>query len=68
MYGISCKESVIMEGLKMVTKGLIEGGDLPLTTKGVLIGGSWAWLKMLWYEIIRLSSEIVRVLRYNSRI
>lgn len=57
-----------MEGLKMVTKGWIEGGDITLITKGFLIGGMWAFIKAVWREVIRFVSHISRIVRLGSEI
>lgn len=55
-----------MEGLNLVTKGWKSGGDINMATKGFLIGGMFAWIKLVWYEIFRFPSRIVRVCRKVS--
>lgn len=57
-----------MNGLNMITKGLISGGDITLATKGFIVGGSYGMFGRIWYEIIRLFSKITKVFRISSDI
>ena len=57
-----------MNALLLITKGLINGGDMALASKGFIAGGYGFVLEILWGEVIELDSIITKVIELNGRI
>jgi len=56
------------DALTTATKGIIEGGDIAVATKGILFAKFTYWFGELWREIKRLNSYITNILSVDSPI
>ncbi len=56
------------DAMTIATKGIIEGGDIAVATRGILFSKFSYWFGAIWKEIIRLSSMITKVLNLDSNI
>jgi hypothetical protein len=54
--------------MTIATKGIIDGGDISVATKGILFSKFQYWFGELWREIKRLSSIITNILSLDSPI
>ena len=56
------------DALTTATKGIIDGGDISVATKGILHTKFMYWFGELWREIKRFSSIVTNILRLDSPI
>jgi hypothetical protein len=56
------------DAMTIATKGIIDGGDISVATKGILFTKFAYWFGELWREIKRLSSTITNILSVDSPI
>jgi hypothetical protein len=56
------------DALTTATKGIIDGGDISVATKGILFSKFQYWFGELWKEIKRFSSVITNILSLDSPI
>jgi hypothetical protein len=58
----------VEDAMTIATKGIVDGGDIAVVTKGILFSKFQYWFGELWREIKRLSSIITNVLSLDSPI
>jgi len=56
------------DAFTIATKGIIEGGDIAVATRGMLFSKFMYWFGELWKEIKRLNSYITNILSVDSPI
>ena len=56
------------DAMTIATKGIIDGGDIAVATKGILFSKFQYWFGALWKEIKRLNSYITKILSIDSPI
>lgn len=56
------------DALIICTKGIIQGGDISVPTKGFISSKASYWFGQLWRELISLYSTITKTLSMDSKI
>ena len=56
------------DGLTVATKGIIDGGDISVATKGILHTKFIYWFGLIWREVISLISTVTNVFSASSPI
>ena len=56
------------DAMTIATKGIIDGGDIAVATKGILFSKFQYWFGELWREIINIYSRVTKILDIDSPI